>query len=294
MKQKNSTALWRKCWSEIKFNKLALVSFCYVVFMVCVALLAPFLAPHDPDAINLVEGKLLPPVFLEGGSMLHFLGTDSTGRDLLSRILYGARVSMFIGFVPVVMAFSLGVPVGLLAGFFGGAIDSVVMRINDVLLAFPAILLALIVVAILGPGILNCMLAVGIVAAPSFALIVRGAVVSERHKEYVTSALAQGAGRTRIIFRHILPNITSALIVVSTLNFAAALLETAALSFLGLGVQPPTAEWGSMLADGKNYFNDGWWMIIFPGIAIFFVVMSLNIIGDTLRDAFDPRIAKKG
>ena len=283
----------RIAWIEIKCNKLALFSFSFIVVMILLALFAPLLAPHDPDALNLVEAKLLPPFFLEGGNTRYLLGTDSSGRDLFSRVLYGGRISLFIGFVPICLAFFLGVPFGLAAGYFGGKTDEILMRINDCLLAFPSILLALIVVAFLGQGIGNLMIAVGLSYVPSFARILRSAVLAERNRDYVLSAQAMGASHFRVMARHIFPNITPALIVVFTLNFASALLEAAGLSFLGLGVRPPTAEWGAMLADGKNYFYDGWWMLVVPGVVIFLVVMSLNILGDALRDAWDPRAVRK-
>lgn len=284
---------WAKAWKEIKQNRLSLTSFCLIAAVAGVAALAPVLAPHDPDLINLVDGRLMPPAWLEGGSSKHWLGTDASGRDVLSRLIYGARISLFLGIIPVLLAFALGVPVGLSAGYFGGKVDEILMRVNDCLLAFPSILLALIVVAFLGQGIGNLMIAVGISYAPTFARIIRSSVLSERNRDYVASAQSLGSGHSRIVSRHIFPNIMGPLIVVFTITFASALLEAAGLSFLGLGVRPPTAEWGSMLADGKNYFYDGWWMIIFPGLAIFAVVMSLNILGDTLRDALDPRSAKR-
>lgn len=288
-----STSPWIRAVVEIQKNRLA--SFCafIVVFLVLVAVFAPLLAPHDPDAINLVDARLLPPFFMEGGSMKYPLGTDNSGRDVLSRLIYGARISMSLGFVPIIIASLIGVPIGLTAGYLGRKFDEVLMRTTDVLLAFPSILLALIVVAFLGQGIVNVMIAVGLSYAPSFARVVRSAVVAERNKDYVASARALGASHLRIMGKHVFPNITSSLIVVFTLTFASALLEAAGLSFLGLGVRPPSSEWGSMLADGKNYFYDGMWMIIFPGILIFVVVISLNILGDCLRDAFDPRFKGK-
>jgi dipeptide transport system permease protein len=289
----NERSPWVRTWREITGNKLALVAFSVIVSVGLVALLAPLLAPHNPDAMSLVEGRLLPPFFVDGGTWTHPLGTDATGRDVLSRLMFGARLSLLIGIVPVFFGFAVGVPVGLLAGYLGGRVDEALMRVNDIFLAFPSILLALIVVAFLGQGIFNLMIAVGLSNAPAFARIVRSAVLSERNREYVASAASLGSPTPRIVLRHILPNITSSLIVIFTINFASALLEAAGLSFLGLGVKPPTAEWGAMLADGKNYFYDGWWMIVFPGIAIFLVVMSLNILGDALRDALDPRAAKR-
>ena len=292
-KHLNERSPWMRAWKEITTNRLATAAFVLIVFAALLSVLAPVIAPHAPDKMNLVESKLIPPFFMEGGSWLYPLGTDSTGRDVFSRILFGGRLSLFIGVVPVLFGCLLGVPLGLASGYFGGKVDEVLMRANDVLLAFPSILLALIIVSFLGQGIFNLMIAVGLANAPSFARIVRSAVLTERHRDYVASATSLGSGSTRIVTRHIMPNITSSLIVIFTINFASALLEAAGLSFLGLGVRPPTAEWGAMLAEGKNYFYDGWWMIVFPGIAIFSVVMSLNILGDALRDALDPRLMKR-
>jgi dipeptide transport system permease protein len=289
----NARSPWVRTWTEIRGNKLAFLSFGIVVATALIAVFAPWLAPHSPEAMQLVEGRLLPPFFMEGGNTSHVLGTDATGRDVLSRLIYGSRVSLFIGIVPVFFGCLIGIPVGLAAGYLGGKVDEALMRVTDILLAFPSILLALIIVAFLGQGIFNLMIAVGLASAPAFARIVRSAVLSERNREYVASAESLGSATPRIVWRHIFPNITSSLIVLFTINFASALLEAAGLSFLGLGVKPPTAEWGAMLADGKNYFYDGWWMIVFPGIAIFLVVMSLNILGDSLRDALDPRAAKR-
>jgi ABC-type dipeptide/oligopeptide/nickel transport system permease subunit len=275
---------------QVASNPLAILSSAVLAMIFLLAVFAPWIAPHNPDALNLVDAKLVPPFFSPGGGWTYPLGTDASGRDVLSRLLYGGRISLFIGIMPVILGCSIGIPLGLISGYLGGTVDEVLMRITDVLLAFPSILLALIVVAFLGQGLFNLMLAVGLANAPSFARIVRGSVLSERHKDYVASAVAMGAKQTRILTRHVLPNIMNAVLVIMTLNFASALLEAAGLSFLGLGVKPPTAEWGAMLADGKNYFYDGWWMIFFPGVAIFLVVMSLNILGDVLRDALDPRL----
>lgn len=285
--------LWQKAWFEIQGNVVSKIALWTICFFVLVALLSVVWSPHDPHHIDLLGAKLLPPAFLEGGRIEHLLGTDASGRDLLSRMMHGAQLSLILGFVPVCMSLLIGVPFGLAAGFYGGKVDEVLMRINDVLLAFPSILLALIVVAVLGQGVVNLMIAVGIAHAPSFARVVRGAVLTQVRQEYVQAAISLGAPRPRIVWRHILPNITNSLIVIFTIDFASALLEAAGLSFLGLGVIPPTAEWGSMLADGKNYFFDGWWMIVFPGICIFLVVISLNVLGDSLRDALDPRASRK-
>lgn len=289
--QRQVSLVWR-VWREVRSNVISLLAFFVICFFVGVALVSFFWTPHDPLAIDLVGARLLPPAFLEGGDSRFLLGTDSSGRDLLSRLMVGAQLSLAVGFIPVCISLALGVPVGLLAGYVGGRIDETIMRIVDVLLAFPSILLALIVVAVLGQGVFNVMVAVGVAHAPSFARVVRGAVLTQVRQDYVSAALSLGAQSKRIVWRHIFPNIANSLIVIFTIDFAAALLEAAGLSFLGLGVRPPTPEWGAMLADGKDYFFDGWWMIVGPGVCIFAVVISLNILGDSLRDALDPRAAK--
>ena len=284
----NSISPWARAYAEIRNNKLAMFCVGILALLGLAAILAPWIAPHDPDAINF-DHKLLAPAILGGQDHSYWLGTDNSGRDVLSRLLYGARISLSLGIVPVVIASVIGVPLGLVSGYLGKRFDEVVMRVIDVLLAFPSILLALIVVAFLGQGIFNLMIAVGVSYAPTFARIVRSAVVGERNKEYVAGAVSLGAGHDRVIFKHLFPNITSSLIVVFTLTFASALVEAAGLSFLGLGVRPPSAEWGSMLSDVKNYFYDGVWMILMPGALIFITVISFNVLGDCLRDAFDPR-----
>ncbi len=285
-------SVWRRAWQEIRSSAVSLVAFWIIAFFVFVAVVSIFWTPHDPLAVNLVDAKLIPPAFMEGGTYRYLLGTDASGRDLLSRLMQGSQLSLIVGFVPVCLSLVLGVPFGLVAGYAGGKVDELIMRVNDVFLAFPSILLALIVVAVLGQGVFNLMIAVGIAHAPTFARVVRGAVMSQVRQDYVQAATSLGARRPRIVIRHIFPNIVNALIVIFTIAFASALLEAAGLSFLGLGVRPPTPEWGSMLADGKEYFMDGWWMILAPGVCIFLVVISLNILGDNLRDALDPRAAR--
>lgn len=285
-------SVWRRAWQEIRSSAVSLAAFGIILFFACIAIVSLFWTPHDPLAVNIVDAKLLPPAFMEGGNFRFLLGTDASGRDLLSRLMQGAQLSLIVGFVPVCLSLVLGVPFGLVAGYAGGKIDELIMRINDVFLAFPSILLALIVVAVLGQGVFNLMIAVGVAHAPTFARVVRGAVLSQVRQDYVHAATSLGARQPRIVIRHIFPNIVNALIVIFTIAFASALLEAAGLSFLGLGVRPPTPEWGSMLADGKEYFMDGWWMILSPGICIFLVVISLNVLGDNLRDALDPRAAR--
>jgi peptide/nickel transport system permease protein len=270
---------------ELLSNKLALLCFIFVFFVLLLSLLAPVVCRFDPNEINLVDGKLLPPFSKLPDGKFYFFGTDSTGRDMFSRIIFGARLSLIMGVVPTLIAFLLGVPLGLLSGYAGGKIDQFLMRFNDLMLAFPSILIALIVVSFLGQGIENLMIAVGLSYVPTFARFVRGVVVSEASREYVKSAVALGAGHVRVMLKHIAPNSFGPILVISTMNFASALLESAGLSFLGLGIQPPTPEWGSILAEGKNYFYDGWWVIVFPGVAIFLTVLSLNILGETFRDS---------
>ncbi|MEY4065554.1 MAG: hypothetical protein RIR26_1762, partial [Pseudomonadota bacterium] len=252
------------------------------------------LARHDPLALQLENGRFLPPFFMEGGSVLHLFGTDSSGRDVFARVLHGGRISLALGFIPVLLGAGLGVPLGLFSGYLGGKTDQLLMRINDCLLAFPAILLALILVAFLGQGILNLMIAVGLSYAPTFARVARGAALGERNKEYVLGAFANGASLNRILFRHVLPNILNSVVVVATMSFASALLEAAGLSFLGLGVRPPAPEWGAMLAEGKADFYQAWWTLLFPGMAIFLTVLALNVLGDVLRDVLDPRAERRG
>jgi dipeptide transport system permease protein len=278
---------------EIRGNKLALVAVTFLAIMVILALGAPFFTAKDPNAIDLVGAKLVPPFFVEGGRWEFLLGTDGSGRDVFARILYGGRISLFLGFVPNCIALLLGAPLGLISGYLGGRADEFLMRVNDALLAFPSILLALIIVAFLGQGILNLMFAVGLSYTPTFARVIRSSVLAERNKDYVASACSLGASHKKIIWTHIFPNVTSSLIVVFTLSFASALLEAAGLSFLGLGVRPPTPEWGAMLAEGKDYFYNGWWIVVFPGTVIFLVVIALNIVGDTLREVLDPKALKK-
>jgi len=246
------------------------------------AVFAPQLSPYDPVRQNLVER-------LQGPSAEHLLGTDQFGRDLLSRILYGGRVSLQVGFLSVALALASGGLLGLLAGYFGGWLDSVIMAVSDVLLALPAFLLALAIVAALGPGITNVMIAVGISNVPIFARIVRSAVMSVREMDFVSAAMAAGSRHGRVMFRHIIPNSIGPIIVQVTLSLAGAILSAAGLSFLGMGAQPPTPEWGAMLNSAQQFYRVSHWVVTWPGIAIVVTVLALNLLGDGLRDAFDPR-----
>jgi peptide/nickel transport system permease protein/dipeptide transport system permease protein len=261
--------VWRSLLREIRSNRSAQWAVAVLFFLIVCSLGAPWLAQHDPLTLNLESARFIPPFFSEGGSWLHPFGTDGSGRDVFSRVLHGGRISLVLGFLPVALGAGLGVPLGLLSGYLGGRTDEFLMRLNDCLLAFPAILLALILVAFLGQGIVNLMIAVGLAYAPTFARVARSATLGERSKEYVTSAHANGASLSRILFKHVLPNILNSVVVVATMSFASALLESAGLSFLGLGVRPPTPEWGAMLAEGKADFYQAWWTLVFPGAAIF-------------------------
>ncbi|ROQ92026.1 ABC transporter permease [Desulfosoma caldarium] len=275
--------------SRLRKNKTAVAGFFIIVLFLAMAILAPVLAPHDPLKQSLYE-KLKPPVWQHGGSWAHVLGTDDFGRDLLSRLIYGARISMVVGVVSVSIAFFFGTLAGSVAGFYGGVLDNGIMRFMDLLLAFPSILLAIVIVAFLGPSLQNAMIAIGVVSIPRYARLVRGSVLEEYAKDYVQAARALGAGDGRLIFLHILPNCLAPLIVQTTLGFASAILEAAALSFLGLGAQPPTPEWGAMLANGRALILRAWWAVTFPGLMILFSVLGFNLLGDGLRDALDPRL----
>ncbi len=258
------------------------------VFFLC-ALLAPIISPHDPIENSLYD-QLKPPYWHPGGAIKNVLGTDDLGRDILSRIIWGARVSLMVGVVSVGIALIFGSFLGALAGYYKGWLDNVIMRFMDILLAFPHILLAIVIVAYLGPGLRNAMMAIGIITIPRFARIVRASVLEEDEKDYVTAAKAVGARDGRIIFNAIFPNCLAPIIVQASLGFGSAILDAAGLSFLGLGAQPPTAEWGAMIAMGRSLILRAWWVMTFPGIAILFGVLGFNLLGDGLRDALDPRL----
>lgn len=278
-------------WSYFRENRGAVVGLWVTVGLIIVAMAAPLLAPHDPTA-QFRDAFLVPPVWQEGGSSRFILGTDAIGRDILSRLIYGARFSLFIGVVVVSIALVGGIVIGLVAGFFGGWADAVIMRVMDVILAFPSLLLALVLVAILGPGLLNAMIAIALVLQPHFARLTRAAVMSEKNREYVVAAQVAGAGRLRLMFRTILPNCVAPLIVQGTLSFSSAILDAAALGFLGMGAQPPTPEWGTMLAEAREFILRAWWVVTFPGLAILITVLAINLMGDGLRDALDPKLKR--
>ncbi|MEW6265996.1 MAG: ABC transporter permease [Thermodesulfobacteriota bacterium] len=270
-------------------NRTAVAGLIIISLFLVAAVLAPWLSPHDPIE-NALYDQLKPPVWDQGGGRKNILGTDDLGRDILSRIIYGARVSLTVGLVSVGVAFFFGSFFGALAGYYKGWADQVIMRFMDIILAFPHILLAIVIVAYLGPGLTNAMLAIGIITVPRFARIVRASVLEEYEKDYVMAAKALGATNRRIIFNAIFPNCLAPIIVQASLGFGSAILDAAGLSFLGLGAQPPTAEWGAMIAEGRGLILRAWWVMTFPGIAIFLGVLGFNLFGDGLRDALDPRL----
>lgn len=263
-------------------NRLGMIGGVIILFLLFIALFGPWIAPQDPLEMILAD-QFLPP------SSEHWMGTDEFGRDILSRLIHGARQSLMVGVVSVAIGAAVGMTVGLLAGYFGGMFDMASQRVIDVMLAFPDLLLALAIVAVLGPSLINVMIAVGIGSIPLYARLVRGQVLSLKQKEYVESAHASGALARRIIFVHILPNSLSPLIVVASLGFAGAVLTGAALSFIGMGAQPPSPEWGAMLSSGRSYLRHEWWIATFPGIALAITAFGFNLLGDGLRDALDPR-----
>ena len=264
-------------------NRSAVVGGLVFGLIVVLALVGVWATPYDPVKID-TPNRLTEP------GLVYWLGTDHFGRDIFSRLLSGAHLSLLIGLTSVSLAVSLGLLLGLPAGYFGGWLDMLVMRAMDLLLSFPSVLLALSIVAIVGPSLSNVMLAVGIASVPSFTRLVRASVLSVRTLPYIEAARATGCGSTRILLRHILPNILAPLIVLATLGTAGAILTGAALSFLGLGAQPPTPEWGAMLSEARNYMRLGWWLTVFPGLAIALTVLGLNLLGDGLRDWLDPQM----
>jgi peptide/nickel transport system permease protein len=272
----------RDAWAELRRHRLALAGAAILLLLLVAAALAPVLSPHHPLEQDLYQ-RLKPP------SSSHLLGTDDFGRDILSRIIFGARISLRIGLISISLALTVGTALGLLAGYRGGMTEGVIMRLMDILLAFPSILLAIAIVAIIGPGIDNVMIAVSIVLLPQYARLVRGSALSIRQMAYVEAARALGASDLRIILRSVLPNCAGPLIVQSTLSLGTAILDAAGLSFLGLGAQPPEPEWGAMLSGGRELLLTAPWVMTFPGLAIFLVVLGLNLFGDGLRDALDPR-----
>lgn len=273
-----------------RLHKSAMFGLGILVFLILCAIFATFVAPNDPIAQD-KPYSLKPGFWSEEGIEGKPLGTDHVGRCILSRIIYGARISLSVGFVAVGIATSLGIILGLTAGYYGGSVDSIIMRIVDILFAFPALLLAIVIVAVLGPGLEKAMIAIGIVYTPQMTRVMRGSVLYIKEMEYIEAQHAIGSSNMRIVFRHVLPNSLAPIIVYGTLMLASAILDCAALGFLGLGAQPPSPEWGAMLARSYEYIVSGaWWAATFPGIAIVLAVLGLNLLGDGLRNALDPRL----
>jgi len=269
-------------FERFRRNRLAVVGFIFIVLLAVAAILAPWLCPHDPSAQNLIER-------LQGPSTIHWLGTDDLGRDVFSRLLLGTRISLSVGFVAVGIELVIGVTLGLCAGFFGGKLDMIVMRLVDVMLSIPAIFLILAVLAFLGPNIYNVMAVIGLTAWPGLTRLVRGECLSIREREYIQAARIAGISTPRILFVHLLPNVISPILVSATLGVGGAILTESGLSFLGLGVQPPAPSWGNILAIGRDYLHMAWWLSLFPTVAILVTVLAFNLLGEGLRDVLDPR-----
>jgi peptide/nickel transport system permease protein len=278
---------WARVWSALRRNRGAMIGLAIILILILAAIFAPVLSPFDPTVMG-AGGSLEPP------SLAHPFGTDKFGRDLFSRVVAGSRLTIFIGVLAVGISCTIGSLLGLVSGYAGGKIDNVIMRAVDVMFSFPDILIALSVVALLGPSLQNAVIAVGISAIPWYARVVRGAVMVERQKQYFEAAESLGAKGERLVFRHILPNTLPPILVLATLGFSTAILSAAALSFLGLGAQPPEPEWGLELALGRDLMRQAWWIMTFPGLAIAITVLGFNLLGDGLREALDPRQRRVG
>jgi dipeptide transport system permease protein len=281
----------REFWIAFSANRGAVIGMVTVFTLIVVALLAPVLAPHTPDTTN-SAAFLRPPAWQAGGSLEFLLGTDAIGRDILSRLIWGSRLSLSIGLGVVALSLVVGISLGLVAGFARGITEIAIMRLMDIILTLPSLLLAIVIVAILGPGLVNAMLAVAIVLLPHYVRLTRGAVITEVSKDYVTAAKVSGAGTLRLMFSEVLPNCAAPLIVQASLGVSTGILDAAALGFLGLGAQPPSPEWGTMLADAREFVLRAWWVVTFPGMMILIAVLAFNLMGDGLRDALDPKLKR--
>jgi peptide/nickel transport system permease protein len=273
----------REAWKSFKKNKFALVGAGIVVFFIIIAILAPVIAPYGVNE-QVLSNRNAPP------SADHWFGTDDFGRDILSRVMFGARISLWVGFVAVMGSIVIGCFLGIIAGYYGRWIDTLISRIFDIMLAFPSILLAIAVVAVLGPSLQNALIAIALINVPNFGRLIRSKVLSVKQEEYIMAAKAIGMSDARILFHHVLPNSLAPIIVQGTLAIATAIIEAAALGFLGMGAQPPEPEWGKMLADSRQYIIQAPWTVLFPGVAIMLTVLGFNLMGDGLRDALDPRM----
>lgn len=267
---------------QFKSNRLNLIGLALVLLVLFAALLAPWIAPYEPNEQDLLNRLAAP-------SSEHVMGTDQLGRDMFSRVLHGARISLSVGLVVVSITLAIGTLVGVVAGYAGGWVDEALMRFVDILLAFPGILLALVIAGILGPSLRNIMIALAVVGWTSYARIIRGSVLSIKEKEFIKAAKLMDVSKPRVIARHIVPNVITPVVVLATMDMAYVILGTAGLSFLGLGAQPPTPEWGAMLSEGRNHIQTAWWVVNFPGLVIMITVLGFNLLGDGLRDVLDPR-----
>ena len=279
-------ARWKRFWHELKRSRMAIPGGLLVLFFVAVALFAPVIAPYDPLKNNLSQTLILP------GST-HLFGTDELGRDILSRIIFGAQLSLIEGLASVFLAMIIGVPIGVFSGYMGGKVDTILMRLIDILLAFPGVLLAVAIISILGPSLTNAMISVGIYTVPMFARLARGSTLSVKEEPYIEACRAIGISSFKILYRHIFPNISAHLFVMATLRVGMSILTASSLSFLGLGAQPPSPEWGAMLSNGRSYLLVAPHLVIFPGLAIILLVLGINLLQDGLRLALDPKMRER-
>ena len=280
---------WRRALLSLRKSRAAVVGLIVLGCVVALAIFADWMSPHNPNE-QVLEQRLMPPAWLEGGSRQHLLGTDHLGRDILSRVIFGSRISLIVGILAVIISGLLGVGAGLMAGFYGRRLDVTIMRFVDIQLAFPFILLALAVIGVLGPGLRNVILVLGVAGWMVYARVVRAQVLSVREREFVEAARAVGASDLRIIRRHVLPNTLAPVIIVGTFAVATCIITEASLTFFGLGVEATIPTWGSMLSDGRAYMGTAWWLTTFPGLAMMLTVLSINLIGDWLREYIDPRM----
>lgn len=280
---------WKKIFQNLVRVKTALLGSLFLVFLVFVAATAPLIAPHEPTKVD-VSQRLKPPAWQSGGQASNFLGTDALGRDIFSRLLYGSRISIIVGLSSVLVSGVIGIVLGLISGYFRGKIDDLIMGFAEIQLAFPFILLALTIMTVVGPGLMNTIVVLGISRWVAYGRVVRGQVLAAREMEYVEAARALGYPTYRVLFFQILPNIMSPLIIIASFAVAGNIISEASLSFLGLGVPPSIVTWGTMLSEGREYLRVSWWMATFPGLAIMLTVLSINLIGDWIRDYIDPRV----
>jgi dipeptide transport system permease protein len=283
----------REFWATFSQNKGAVIGLCLFAVLLFCAIFAPILAPHDPIE-QYRDFMLTPPSWTEGGNPQFLLGTDEVGRDILSRLMHGAQLSMGVGFISVILSMIPGIILGLVAAFFPKYIGAFIMRVVDITMAFPFLLLAIVIVIVLSPSLATTVVAVSIVNLPAYVRMMRAEAMSQMNRDYVMASRVSGAGLLRIMFVSVLPNCMAPLIVQGTMGFSSAILEIAALGFLGMGIQPPAAEWGTMLSSARDYISSAWWVVTFPGITILISVLSINLMGDGLRDALDPKMKKIG